>query len=73
MMQMRLYLRILIGLASLCLLLSLTACASVSGAVEFIPCQHPTVDATTAGGLAQGLLDYADAVDTCNALNEAPQ
>lgn len=68
-MQILLSLRILIGLLSLCLLLSLTACASASDAAEYIPCQHPTVDAKSAGGLAQGLLDYADAVDTCNTLN----
>lgn len=50
-------------------MLSLTACASGSAVVEFVPCVHPTVDAKSAGGLAKGLLDYADAVDLCNTLN----
>lgn len=53
-------------------MLSLTACASGSAVVEFVPCEHPTVDAKSTGGLAKGLLDYADAVDTCNTLNGHP-
>ncbi|MNJ09287.1 hypothetical protein D3C77_34290 [compost metagenome] len=46
-----------------------TGCASDYAAVEFVPCQHPLVDVRSAGGLAKGLLDYADAIDTCNTLN----
>lgn len=61
--------RTLIGGMLLYLTLSLTACAPVSVAPRFIQCQHPTVDVSTHGGLAKGLLDYADAVDTCNTLN----
>lgn len=54
---------------ALSLMLFLTACASDSAVTEPVPCQHPTVDAKRAGGLAQGLLDYADALDLCNTLN----
>lgn len=57
---------------ALCLMPSITGCASAYVAAEFIPCQHPTVDASTQGGLVRGLLDYADAVDTCNTLNGVP-
>lgn len=57
----------------LCLLLSLTGCASGSSVhVDAVPCHHPVVDVSSNGGLARGLLDYADAIDTCNALNGFP-
>lgn len=54
---------------SLSLMLSLTACASGSAVTEPVACRHPAVDVKSAGGLAQGLLDYADALDLCNTLN----
>lgn len=54
---------------ALSLVLSLTACVSDSAVTEPVPCQHPLVDVKRGGGLAQGLLDYADALDLCNALN----
>lgn len=54
---------------ALSLPLLLTACASDSAVTEPVQCQHPLVDAKRDGGLAQGLLDYADALDLCNALN----
>lgn len=57
----------------LCLLLSLTGCASGSSvSVNAVQCQHPVVDVSTNGGLNQGLLDYADALDQCNILNGFP-
>jgi len=54
----------------LSLLALLTACASGSGAPSNpdVPCEHPSVSTSTTGGLTQGLLDYADALDFCNAL-----
>lgn len=54
---------------ALSLPLLLTACASDSAVTDPVPCQHPLVDVKRDGGLAQGLLDYADALDLCNALN----
>jgi hypothetical protein len=63
------YSRTLIGVMLLSLMLLQTGCARVSVAHRFIPCEHPVVDVATHGGLALGLLDYADAVDTCNTLN----
>lgn len=54
---------------ALSLPLLLTACASDSAVTEPVPCQHPLVDVKRDGGLAQGLLDYADALDLCNTLN----
>lgn len=54
---------------TLSLPLLLTACASGSAVTDPVPCQHPLVDVKRDGGLAQGLLDYADALDLCNALN----
>lgn len=53
------------------LLALLTGCASGSSAPSnpYVPCQHPIVSTASTGGLVQGLLDYADAIDTCNALN----
>lgn len=60
-------LMLLLGLP---LLLSLTACASGSGAPrDPVKCQHPTVDVTTDGGLWKGLLDYHETVELCNSLN----
>ncbi|UOL50889.1 putative Rz1 protein [Pseudomonas phage SoKa] len=52
------------------LMLWLTACASVSTAPTDpdVPCPHPIVSTATVGGLTRGLLDYADALDYCNAL-----
>lgn len=54
---------------ALSLPLLLTACASASVVVEPVACRHPLVDIKSAGGMAQGLLDYADALDLCNTLN----
>lgn len=54
---------------ALSLPLLLTACVSDSAVTEPVPCQHPLVGVERNGGLAQGLLDYADALDLCNALN----
>ena len=54
---------------ALSLSLLLTACASDSAVTEPVPCQHPLVDVKRDGGLAQGLLNYADALDLCNTLN----
>ncbi|UGL61152.1 putative o-spanin [Pseudomonas phage Eisa9] len=55
----------------LCLLALLTGCVSASAVPSnpYVPCVHPIVSTATTGGLVQGLLDYADAVDTCNVLN----
>lgn len=52
------------------LLASLTACASASIAPSDppVPCPHPIVAVGSVGGLVQGLMDYADALDYCNAL-----
>lgn len=54
---------------ALSLPLLLTACASDSAVTDPVQCQHPLVDGKSVGGLAQGLLDYADAIDLCNTLN----
>lgn len=54
---------------ALSLPLLLTACASGSAVTDPVQCQHPLVDGKSVGGLAQGLLDYADAIDLCNTLN----
>lgn len=54
---------------ALSLPLLLAACASDSAVTDPIQCQHPLVDVKRDGGLAQGLLDYADALDLCNTLN----
>lgn len=53
----------------LCLMLSLTACASTSAVNDPVACQHPLVDTRTHSGLVQGLLDYHTALELCNALN----
>lgn len=51
-------------------LLALTACASPpqTAVPENLlqPCVRPTVDVQTAGGMAQGLLDYDAALKGCN-------
>lgn len=54
---------------ALSLPLLLTACASDSAVTDPVQCQHPLVDVKSSGGMAQGLLDYADALDLCNTLN----
>lgn len=54
---------------ALSLPLLLTACVSGSAVTDPVQCQHPLVDGKSVGGLAQGLLDYADALDLCNTLN----
>ena len=64
-----LYAKTLAGLALLLLSLSLTSCANVSSASDPVACPHPLVDPRTAEGMAQGLVDYADALDMCNTLN----
>ncbi|QQO90816.1 putative Rz1-like protein [Pseudomonas phage Bertil] len=61
--------RFLSSATLLCLCLSLTACASVSAVNDPVPCVHPLVDPRTAGGMAQGLLDYHAALELCNSLN----
>lgn len=51
----------------------LTGCASDSSVrSDAARCEHPVVDVTKNGGLADALLLYADALDTCNALNGFP-
>ena len=57
-------------LTSLCLLLSLTACASTSPAPqEPVPCVHPVVDPSTKGGLYRALAAYYAALELCNSIN----
>ena len=56
---------------ALSLPLLLASCVSGSAAFEPVACRHPGVDVKTHAGLAQGLLDYADAIDLCNTLNGA--
>lgn len=53
----------------LCLALSLTGCASTSAVSEPVACQHPLVDLSKNGGLAEALLLYYNAVESCNAAN----
>lgn len=53
----------------LCLSLSLTGCASTSAATEPVACQHPLVDLSKNGGMAEALLLYYNAVEDCNAAN----
>lgn len=55
----------------LCLSLSVLGCARSSGVSEPVTCLHPTIDASTVGGLVQGLVDYSEALDMCNALQGA--
>lgn len=61
--------RTLYGGILLCLCLSVTGCATPSGAVNPVTCQHPQVDPRSNAGLAQGLLDYHAALELCNSLN----
>jgi hypothetical protein len=61
--------RILSTAMLLCLCLSVTACAQRSAVSNPVACVHPLVDPRTAGGLAQGLLDYHAALELCNSLN----
>lgn len=56
----------------LCLALSLTGCASTSAVNEPVACQHPLVDPTKNGGLAEALLLYYNALESCNAANGVP-
>lgn len=55
----------------LCLVASLTGCVGASAALPdtSVACVHPIVSTSTVGGLVEGLTSYADALDTCNALN----
>lgn len=49
--------------------LALAGCAAPQKTVPeplLAPCEHPVVDARTQGGLAQGLVDYAAALKSCN-------
>lgn len=61
------------GALLLCLLLSLTGCAS-SPVVrpQAVLCEHPEIDPWTHAGLVQGLKAYHDRVELCNALNGFP-
>ncbi len=62
--------RTLRGALTLCLSLSLTACASVGTAPSpWIECQHPLIDPTSNEGLSDAVEAYASALDLCNALN----
>ena len=56
------------------LLALLSGCVSGSPVLPnpYVPCDHPRVSVATMEGLTQGLLDYADSVDLCNALNGHP-
>ena len=67
----RLWMTSLLSGILLCLVASLTGCASGSTALPdtSVACTHPIVATATVGGLVEGLTSYADALDTCNALN----
>jgi hypothetical protein len=66
--------RTLLPATLLCLLTLLSGCVSGSPVLPnpYVPCYHPRVSVATMEGLTQGLLDYADSVDLCNALNGQP-
>jgi len=62
--------RILNGVLLLCLVLSVTACASRGIApVQGVLCQHPKIDVSTNGGLSAAVQSYQEALAGCNALN----
>lgn len=61
--------RTLNGAMLLSLMLLLTGCASTCAVSEPVACEHPLVDLRKNGGLAEAVLLYSKAVDTCNALN----
>ena len=66
--------RNLLSATLLFLLALLSGCVSGSPVLPnpYVPCDHPRVSVATVEGLTQGLLDYADSVDLCNALNGHP-
>lgn len=58
------------GLMALCLLLSLTGCASSpTVVVEATRCEHPLIAPETHAGLVRAIKAYHDALDLCNLLN----
>lgn len=63
--------RTLTGGMLLCLLLSVTGCASTSPAPLCAPqrCLAPVVDPTLQGGLVEALRAYHAALEACNASN----
>lgn len=61
--------RVGIGAAALCLILSAPSCAGRSTVVKPAKCLHPVVDVSNVKGMAEGLMDYHAAVNTCNVLN----
>lgn len=71
--SMRRYGATLRGLMGLCLMLSLTACATVpEPAASPVRCQHPEIDPYANSGLAVAVQAYGEALDLCNTLNGYP-